>query len=95
MKTTRRRAGLSQHCQTEGPHGLHWVPSGMWDDMLLSDLCTGPPKAYVIGRDGKRREIMDVEFVSTTGLFRFRYPDWGPTGPHDYAPPEKVVVDFA
>ena len=91
MKTTRRRAGLSPHCQTEGPHGLHWVPSGMWDDMLLSDLCTGPPKALVL-KAGKRREVTDLEYSTNLGLYKFRYLD---TNVLDYAEPDLVCIDFA
>lgn len=89
-----RRVGLSPHCTTEGPHGMHWAPCAVWGEgsFLLEDLCTGTPKAYVV-RHGKRSEVTDVEFVPSIGLYRFKYA--GPVPLEDYAEPHQMQVSVA
>lgn len=86
----KRRAGLSPHCVTEGPHGLHWVPEGMLGNMTISDLCAGTPVASVV-KGGKRYEITDVEHISPT-VVRFRYVNHNLI---DYAAPHEVSVGIS
>ena len=79
-------------CMTEGLHGLHWVPEGMLGDMTVEGLCAGTPRAFVLGRDGRRSEVTDLAYVPALDQFRYTHIASGMT---NFAAPERVTIAWA